>query len=278
MLAGMCLIAFAWQCHTRYPLVLAGNRDEFHVRPTAAAGFDPEAPHVYGGRDLQQGGSWLLLSTRRRLAAVTNVRDPTVPRPAPRSRGALVREFATGTASAAAFAADLRPHAAEYGPFDLLLWDGAALRFASNHPQWTDTAVTPGVHTLSNASLDTPWPKTRRASAALSAWLASSAARQADAAPADAKPADTELVDIGPLLAMLADTTPAADAALPDTGVGLALERTLSPVFVSGADYGTRSSSVVLVADAHADVVERQFGPRGVVLGERRIRLPAATG
>src|SRR3546814_6824371 len=75
----MCLIALAWRVHPRFPLALIANRDEAHARPTAAAGFDPDAPDVYGGRDLVQGGSWLQVSTRGRLAAVTNVRseEPT---------------------------------------------------------------------------------------------------------------------------------------------------------------------------------------------------------
>src|SRR3546814_14454943 len=63
----MCLIALAWRVHPRFPLALIANRDEAHARPTAAAGFDPGAPDVYGGRDLVQGGSWLQVSTPGRL-------------------------------------------------------------------------------------------------------------------------------------------------------------------------------------------------------------------
>ena len=83
----MCLIAVAWRAHPRWPLALIANRDELHARPTAEAGFDPEAPEVYGGRDLVQGGGWLQASTRGRLAAVTNVRDGLASEAAPRSRG-----------------------------------------------------------------------------------------------------------------------------------------------------------------------------------------------
>lgn len=92
----MCLIACAWRSHPRYPLVVIANRDEQHARPSAAAGFDPEAPAIYGGRDLVQGGSWLQVSTRGRLAAATNVRAGSSPEVRPRSRGWLVRDFVRG--------------------------------------------------------------------------------------------------------------------------------------------------------------------------------------
>src|SRR5262245_23142634 len=120
----MCLIAVAWRSHRRYPLVLIANRDESHARASAAAGFDPEAAAVYGGRDLAQGGSWLQVSTRGRLAAVTNVRAGLSPDPKPRSRGWLVRDFMRSDGSAAAFAIDLEHSASQYGRFNLMLWDG----------------------------------------------------------------------------------------------------------------------------------------------------------
>ena len=246
----MCLIAVAWKAHPRFRLALIANRDEFHARPTAPAGFDPEFPDVYGGRDLQAGGSWLLTSTHGRLAAVTNVRVGRDPGVAPRSRGALVRAFVAGTASAAGFASTLAPTAAEYGRFNLLLWAGEHLEFASNHPGFVRLPVTPGLHAMSNGAFDAPWPKSGHATRALGEWLESSASGgRIDAAA------------LAPLFAALADTTPAPDAALPDTGVGLDLERALSPPFVRGEAYGTRCSTVVLVEDKGIVVAERRFGP-----------------
>ena len=258
----MCLIAVAWQTDPRHPLALIANRDEFHGRPAAPAGFDPDAADVYGGRDLQAGGGWLMLSTRRRLAAVTNVRTGPAPPLAPRSRGALVRDFVRGDAPAAAFAEGLRRTAAEHGPFNLLLWDGAALQFASNQPSFATHAVAPGVHAMSNGAFDAPWPKATLATDALSAWLGAGMALDD---PADA---------VAPLFAALADATPAPDALLPDTGVGLALERALSPPFVVGAEYGTRCSSVVLVSENGGLLfAERRFGPSARALGDSLLDL-----
>ena len=248
----MCLIALAWRTHSRYELALIANRDEFHGRPTAPAGVDPVRADVYGGRDLAQGGSWLLVSSRGRLAAVTNVRAGLAAEVAPRSRGVLVRDFASGVATGENFMAALAPTAAGYGRFNLLLWDGASLRFASNHPHFVTHALAPGVHAMSNGAFDTHWPKSGHATQALSSWLASPAA---DAAHANAGSV------LAPLFDALADTTPAPDSALPDTGVGLELERALSPPFVRGEHYGTRCSSVVLVDADAITFVERRFGP-----------------
>ena len=252
----MCLIAFAWRSDRRYRLALIANRDEAHARPASPAARDPAHPHVFGGRDLQAGGSWLLASTRGRLAAVTNVRDGLQPDTARRSRGALVSAFVEGDAGAQAYADALAASAGDYGRFNLLLWDGAALVVASNHPSYATTPVAPGVHAMSNGAFDAAWPKAMHVTRALSAWL------QVDRDPvSDATP-------LAPLFDALADTTRAPDALLPDTGVGLELERVLSPPFVAGERYGTRCSSVVLVEEARIVFAERRFGPFGVAQGE----------
>lgn len=54
----MCLIAFAWRAHRDFPLVVAGNRDEFFARPTAAADWWTDAD-LLAGRDLKAGGTWM---------------------------------------------------------------------------------------------------------------------------------------------------------------------------------------------------------------------------
>jgi uncharacterized protein with NRDE domain len=260
----MCLIAIAWRVHPRFPLALIANRDEAHARPTAAAGFDPDAPDVYGGRDLVQGGSWLQASTRGRLAAVTNVRAGIANETAPRSRGALVRDFVRGESDAGVSLASLAPVAAAFGRFNLLAWDGNALVFASNHPGFASHPVAPGLHAMSNGAFDAPWPKSTHATHALDAWLQSPAASTTET---------PGIATLAPLLDALADTGVAPDDALPDTGVGLALERALSPPFVRGERYGTRCSSVVLVGTDAIVFAERRFGPDAAPLGERVVEL-----
>ena len=263
----MCLIAIAWRVHPRFPLALIANRDEAHARPAAAAGFDPDASDVYGGRDLVQGGSWLQVSTRGRLAAVTNVRAGIANETAPRSRGALVRDFVRGESGAGAALSSLAPVAAWFGRFNLLAWDGDSLAFASNHPGFATRNVEPGLHAMSNGAFDAPWPKSARATGALDAWLRSSAADTAQA---------RGITALAPLLDALADTSVAPDDALPSTGVGLELERALSPPFVRGEHYGTRCSSVVLVGAESILFAERRFGPDAALLGESVASLPLA--
>ncbi len=260
----MCLIALAWKVHPRYPLALIANRDEAHDRASAASGFDPDAPHVYGGRDLVAGGGWLQASTRRRLAAVTNVRNGLGPEAAPRSRGWLVRDFVRAGDGAIESARAVEGTAPEYGPFNLLLWDGDELAFASNQPRPQHAAVASGIHAMSNGAFDAPWPKSMFATRALESWM--------NAIP-DAGVAANGPPDIEPLFAALADSGVAPDDALPDTGVGIELERTLSPPFIVGDRYGTRCSSVVLVGEDGILFAERRFGPGGTPNGESSTTL-----
>lgn len=257
----MCLIALAYRAHPEFELVIAANRDEYHARPTAPAGIWDDAPEVFGGRDLSQGGSWLALSRRGRLACVTNVRRMAVPDPAAPSRGALVSGFVRGNQTARAFSDGVRDRAMAFAGFNLLLWDGADLRYLNNHPRFVSREVPPGVHVVSNADLDTPWPKTEKLRHAMAAWVA---AKEEDEAP---------------LLAALADPTPAADADLPDTGVGLELERLLSPAFIASPAYGTRCTTIVtLRRDGSARFTEWRFDPSGRPSGRSDARWRSESG
>lgn len=262
----MCLIAFALDQHPRYRLLLVANRDELHARAAAPAGPDPLHPDLYGGRDLEQGGSWLMVSRRGRLAAVTNVRVRPLDASHPCSRGALVRGFAAAAAGGDTWLDGVATMARDYGPFNLLLWDGRDLAFASNHPRFARHAVAPGLHAVSNGAFDAPWPKSNRASRALADWLRNGV------------PGEARAAYVAPLLQALTDQTPAPDAELPDTGIGVALERRLSPPFVRDARYGTRCSTVVLVQEHGIRFVERRFGPDAEVLGESDAWLPRLPG
>lgn len=257
----MCLIALAWRCHPRYDAVLVTNRDEFHPRPTAPAQAWGEPPRLLGGRDLEKGGSWLLGSEAARFVAVTNVRVGQAPDAASRSRGELVDGFARSSLSASDYLDRLAPDADDYGRFNLLLSAGGELFYASNHLRFRQQALAPGLHALSNGDLDAPWSKTERVRAALGHWLESPASR--DEAP-----------DLSLLWTALADSRRADDSDLPDTGIGIELERHLSSPFIVGENYGTRASSVLLVRAGHGRLLERRFGPNGVPTGSSDLRFP----
>lgn len=254
----MCLIAFAWQAHPRWRLVLAGNRDEFHARPAEPLARWPDT-RMAAGRDVEGGGTWLGVADDARCAVVTNVRDPHDPQLG-RSRGLLALDYLTGHDDAPAHAARLHADAAHYRPFNLLTFDARSAFHLGNRPGPRRQAVTPGVHGLSNADFNTPWPKTRALMARLADWLAA---------------AD----DPEPLFAALADERQAPDALLPDTGIGIERERWLSSAFIRGERYGTRASTVVLIDHAGAGtIIERRFGPGGRREGERRLAFGRAGG
>lgn len=253
----MCLIALAWRCHSRYDLVLIANRDEAHARPAASAAEWPESPGTFGGRDLEKGGGWLLASDAGRWAAVTNVRRGRSNETAPRSRGDLVAQFVRGHDSCAKFLARLEHEATEYGRFNLLLGAGDEAFYAGNFPAFRQRRLMPGVHAVSNADLDTVWPKTRHAQAALVDWL------HTEATSDDA--------DVEPLLLALADARQAQDDELPDTGVGLELERLLSSAFIRLPGYGTRASSLLLAGGGRGRLIERRFDGTGSVSGQSEL-------
>ncbi|HEY9130915.1 MAG TPA: NRDE family protein [Dyella sp.] len=253
----MCLIAFAWQAHPRWRLLLAGNRDEFHVRPSAAlARWDD--PAIVGGRDLEAGGTWLGVTDAGRCSVVTNVRDSRDPQLG-RSRGFLALDYLAGTADATEHARQLLDTAAGYRPFNLLTFDRQHAFYLGNRPSPRMQSVDPGIHGLSNADFNTPWPKTRALMDRLTHWL------QADHGE-----------NFAALFDALADERVAPDGALPDTGIGLERERLLSSAFIRGERYGTRASTIVAVAhDGAGIVVERRFGPNGRLDGETSLRFGA---
>ena len=250
----MCLLLLALRTVPDRTWLLLGNRDEFHARATApAAGWD-DMPDVFGGRDLVAGGSWLAVHRNGRFAAVTNVRTPGAP-PAPRSRGELVVGFVGGTAPAQRYAATIAARRAEYGPFNLVVGDAGSAWFVSSI-DGVPRALADGVHAFSNGSLDDEWPKMRRLRAGFEAM------RQRG------KWEDSAFLDL------LADSAQPDDAELPDTGIDLALERRLAPIFIRGADYGTRASTLAYARDGGGLVLhERRFGPDGVPAGESRVAV-----
>ena len=262
----MCLIGLALEQHPRFALVIAANRDEFLQRPATPLDWwraDPEAAPLLGGRDLHAGGTWMGLNAAGRVAMLTNVRDVQRQRSDAPSRGAIVPDWLAATAGAPDFWRDIA--GGGHNPFNLLAGD-----MASGQWWWADdrasdpTPLAPGLYGLSNAALDTPWPKVQRLKGAMAAALA-------DASQTDAL--ETAL------FAALADATQVPDAALPDTGIGLDRERWLAPAFIRTPDarYGTRCSTLVIAErDAEglsARVVERQFAADGSRLSQRSTRL-----
>jgi uncharacterized protein with NRDE domain len=238
----MCLILLAYDAHPEYRLILAANRDEFFARPTAPAAFWDDAPQLLAGRDLKKGGTWLGLTRTGMIAAITNYRDPRSERKDAPSRGGLVSGFLRGSMPVEDYLAFLRREGTDYNGFSLIFGDMKHLCWFSNHnalPQFLE----PGIHGLSNHLIDTPWPKVSHGKESLEQLVSEGKKIRPDT-----------------LFAILSDRTIAPDDLLPDTGVGIELERLLSPIYISAPTYGTRSSTIILIdREGEVTFIEKTF-------------------
>ncbi len=247
----MCLIIFAWQPAHNARLTLAANRDEFYARATRPAQYWEDAPDIYGGRDLEMGGTWLAVSRQGRLAAITNFRYPDDSH-YPLSRGEIPTHFLLGEQSAQMFAKQLRQKDDQYAGYNALLYDGTQLLYASNRDADSPHILPAGTYALSNHLLDTPWPKAEKMQARF---------ETIDRRYPPGQARDEALLDA------LADRNPAPDHALPDTGVGMEKERMLSSIFIQSPHYGTRCSSLVtMIAEHSTHFVERNYDDKGVII------------
>jgi uncharacterized protein with NRDE domain len=254
----MCLALFALDAHPLFALVVAANRDEYHARPAAPAAWWDAG--WLAGRDIKAGGTWFGVTREARWAFVTNVREPARHDPNAPSRGALVPAVLADPAPPSGSVARVVACARACNGFNLVAGTVREACWGSNRADAT-RALAPGIHGLSNAALDTPWPKVARTKAALRAWCA-----RAD-------------LDLDPLFAMLGDTTGAPDHELPATGIPLDRERLLAAPFIVSETYGTRCSTVLTIdRDGAAYFVERSFDARGTAIGDAEYRFAVSRG
>lgn len=246
----MCLILIAFEPESDLPLVVAGNRDEFHARPTLKADWWPDITDILGGRDLQAGGTWLAVSRSGRFAAVTNYRDAAASRSGKQSRGHLVTEFLRGDTTPADYVDSVTGD--NYTGFNLLVSDGRSLAYLSNRSK-DFGELSPGVYGLSNATLDTPWEKVERSKQRLRSLIESNAVNE------------TSLMrllgdrDKGPVEEAKSDHLPFATA------------HAITAPFIVLPEYGTRCSSVVIADNSGRwQFAERRFSPDGSKNGESR--------
>jgi uncharacterized protein with NRDE domain len=266
----MCLILFAWKSHPDYPLVVAANRDEFYERDTDPMRWWSEHPHVLAGKDradvLGSPGTWLGFTKTGRFAALTNVRAPSEKNPDARTRGELSLHYLTGNHKPHTFIQENAKRFELYNGFNLLMADlsdpeNAEMHWVSNRLMigqsirtrkvFPEQALSPGVYGLSNAMLDTPWPKVNHRVAAFAQTLAMDSG---------------QLKNADHYLRLLADTHEASQQELPNTGVSPDWEKALSAAFIKTPSYGTRSSTILRVRkDGQFEMVERRFDANGTV-------------
>lgn len=248
----MCLAVFALDAHPRYRLVVAANRDEFHARPAAAARWwrARNGTLLLGGRDLEAGGAWLGVNEVGRWAFVTNVREPGRHNPQAPSRGEIVPRLLAVFADAVTTMRDALVDARACNGFNAVAGTLGDAAFGSNR-QSDVVALTGGIHGVSNATLDTPWPKVVHARERLARFCALGGD------------------DPAPLWELLADRAMAPDSLLPRTGVTLERERMLSAAFIVGPAYGTRASTLLTIdVGGRGWLAERSYDRDGVFTGE----------
>jgi uncharacterized protein with NRDE domain len=247
----MCLIVFDWRpdAATGALLTVAANRDEFFARPSSPLDWWSDAPDVLAGRDLLGGGTWLGLARDGRFAALTNHRDPRAFHPDAPTRGTLVADYLSGPAFAPLdYLRQVAERGAAYNGFNLIVGDLSRreLGWYCNRADTPPSLLPAGAHGISNAVLDTPWPKLVRKRAELAALVERNGTPTLDA-----------LVDL------MRDPLVAADDALPSTGISLERERALSAAFIETADYGTRGTTALRVqrrgagAELSIEIMER---------------------
>ncbi len=238
----MCLIVFGYKTIPGYRLILAANRDEFYERPTRAARFWDSDPFLLAGKDQVAGGTWLGVHKNGRIAALTNYRKMGFHNPDARSRGHLVTAFLQSRRPAGEFLSTF-PDPESYNGFNLLAADAQSFYHYSNITS-RSTPVEPGIHGISNALMNTPWPKVEKAKQEFRKLMISNS------------------LDEENLFRILANSDTYPSDQLPDTGLSPEMEKAVSAIFIRTEEYGTRCSTVVRIQD-NGDVrfTERIFQP-----------------
>ncbi|MFY0683355.1 MAG: NRDE family protein [Balneola sp.] len=239
----MCLIVFSYKTHPKYKLIVAANRDEFYKRPTRSAQFWNDEGHsqILAGKDLQANGTWMGVSKSGKWGALTNYRDPSNINENAPTRGTLVLDFLKEDDSLNGYLQKLQGSAQDYNGFNLLAGDTEKLYHYSNETQ-NITELNPGIHGVSNALLNTSWPKLDYAKTAL----------QEVTSNQDFKKED--------LFRILKNSGKAPDDQLPSTGITRELEKAISSVFIKTDNYGTLCSTLLMVDyDGQASFTERRY-------------------
>ncbi|KAF5893718.1 transport and Golgi organization protein 2 isoform X1, partial [Clarias magur] len=165
----MCIIFFKFDprpaSKNAYRLILAANRDEIYSRPSKAADWWGVGKEILSGLDLEEGkegGSWLGISKRGKLSALTNYLEHKV-NPDALGRGFLVSNYMTENVDGFAYLRKVSSEGQLYNGFNLLTADFRAnedtMCYYGNRGSPEPVRLKAGIYGLSNSLLDTPWRK-----------------------------------------------------------------------------------------------------------------------
>ncbi|MFB4163352.1 NRDE family protein [Alteribacillus sp. JSM 102045] len=250
----MCLIVFGYRVHKEFPLIVAANRDEFYSRPTEPIHCWPGSS-IIAGKDKEKGGTWMGATKSGRFAAITNVRASRQ-QTAKYSRGEIVKGFLE-TNSPHCYLEECNSRNEDFDGYNLICGNSQKLYYATNQDKQVKKQLQPGVYGLSNASLNTPWPKVRKARNQFTEIIESQA----------------NFLSPKLFFDLLSDTKEAKEQDLPDTGVNKNLERKLSPMFIIMENYGTRSQTVLFFKnDGKAIMEEKTYDKKGERINQKSLK------
>lgn len=234
----MCLIVFSYKTHPKYKFILAANRDEFYDRPTTTVDWW-EDHELLAGRDLKAKGTWMGVDKKGRFAAVTNFRDIKNIKEDVRSRGDLPVNFLIGNQSSEEYSNVVFHGGSQYNGFNLLTMDDE-MAHISNYDKQVNI-LSPGVYGLSNALLDTPWPKVKKSKELFQSKI-------------------KEDFQLEELIQLMQDDKVASDEDLPPTGLSLEMERAVSAMCIKTSNYGTCCSTAITIDfDGNVNYMEKSY-------------------
>ena len=228
----MCLILIGYRVGEHHPLVIAANRDEFFARPTTPAHFWEDHPSIFAGRDEEERGTWMGVTRSGRMAAVTNWTETESQGERDLSRGKLVVEFLSENIDVSGFIDSIEGN--RYRGFNFIAFDGDKMVYYSNRTS-ERRLLKSGIYGLSNTRLGDKWLRVIKGESKL--------ADQVE------HPVPENLID------MLFDSY----------GVDFhpAPEKHDAPCFILGQQYGTRSTTALVLGDTSITVREQTYGPMG---------------
>lgn len=156
----MCTLVILFQPEQRWPLILAGNRDEMRHRPSAPPGRHwPAQPEVTAGLDHLGGGTWLGMNRHGVVATIMNREGTLGPLAGKKSRGDLVLQALQHPSAEAALYALQSLATRDYRAFNLFIGDRHEC-FWLRHEESQGSnrlenfKIEPGLHMLASRELD----------------------------------------------------------------------------------------------------------------------------
>jgi uncharacterized protein with NRDE domain len=223
----MCLIFLSFNQHPKYPLIIAANRDEFFDRPAERLSKWKDNGKIIAGKDITGGGTWLGATTTGYFSMLTNYRDMANIKANAPTRGKLVLDYLAGEFDPATYLEALNASGSQYNGYNIILGRMDDPWYYSNQNNKIFRLGT-GSYGLSNALLDTSWPKVEEGKKKFNQILS------------QANPSFDDLFDF------MHNTDLAPDSKLPETGIGYEKEKLLSSMYIEMPGYGTRNTTILL--------------------------------